>query len=180
MSEKPNISDQPLPDADLVPAANASTAVVPVDEAHAHAPPHAPEHADVPAVHLDLHEQLPSTHLDKANSGYGHTDPASLAAAITLDLHNPELKPAETETLNQPIWGQSGPEAEAIASGDSTAAVPTAWSQMPPVLAHLAQVGLTSADQWEEQIQPRMQQLHEDIAQVHAQLDVLERQKPKK
>ena len=180
MSEIPNISDQPLPDADLVPAADASTAVVPVDEAHAHTPPHAPEHADVPAVHLDLHEQLPSAHMGNADGGYGHTDPASLAAAITLDLHNPELKPADTDTLNQPIWGQSGPVGETNASGDSVAAATNAWSQMPPVLAHLAQVGLTSADHWEEQIQPRVQQLHEDIAQVHAQLDVLERQKPKK
>jgi hypothetical protein len=48
------------------------------------------------------------------------------------------------------------------------------------MLTHLTQVGLVSADQWEEQIQPRLAQLHEDIAQVHTQLDVLERQKPKK
>jgi hypothetical protein len=48
------------------------------------------------------------------------------------------------------------------------------------VLIHLAQVGLTSSDQWEEQIQPRIQKLNDDIAQVHVQLDELERNKPKK
>ena len=45
--------------------------------------------------------------------------------------------------------------------------------------AQLAQVGLTSSDQWEEQIQPRIQKLNDDIAQVHVQLDALERKKPK-
>jgi hypothetical protein len=183
MSEKPNISDQPLPDADLVPAADASTAVVPVDEAHAHTPPHAPEHADVPAVHLDLHEQLPSAHMGKAYGGYGHDDPASLAGSIKLDLHNPELEHADQQALDQPIWGQPEPlvsPAAAPATPSTDTATAPSWAQLPPVLAHLAQVGLTSSDQWEEQIQPRLQQLNEDIAQVHAQLDVLERQKPKK
>ena len=176
MSEKPPISDEPLPDADLVPAAD-----VPAVAAQAENPSHATEQSVGSAGHVDLHEQLPSPHLDQAASGYGHTDPASLAAGISLDLHDPELKPADQDPLNQPIWGQSGPAADEAAAADGNASAgSSAWSQMPPVLAHLAQVGLTSSDQWEEQIQPRMQQLHEDIAQVHAQLDVLERQKPKK
>ena len=175
MSEKPHISDEPLPDADLVPAAAVPAVQTPTDAAHA------AEHTDAPAAHGDLHEHLPAPHLDKAESSYGHSDPASLAAGISVDLHDPELQAADKDNLNQPIWGQSGPQSD-TASADEPATAPAAspWSQMPPVLAHLAQVGLTSSDQWEEQIQPRLQQLHEDIAQVHAQLDVLERQKPKK
>ena len=162
MSEKPAISDEPLPDGELVAALPA------------------PAPAEHPGPHADLHEQMPAAHLDKPTSGYGHTDPASLAAGISLDLHDPELKEADKDPLDQPIWTRSGTQAtdDAAATGDAPAS--SSWSQMPPVLAHLAQVGLTSADQWEEQIQPRLQQLHEDIAQVHAQLDVLERRKPKK
>jgi len=162
MSEKPAISDEPLPDGELVAALPAS------------------EPAEQPGSHVNLHEQLPVAHLDKPAVGYGHTDPASLAAGISIDLHDPDLKEADKDTLNQPIWSQSGTQANDGAAETGDAPVSSSWSQMPPVLAHLAQVGLTSADQWEEQIQPRLQQLHEDIAQVHAQLDVLERQKPKK
>lgn len=162
MSEKPAISDEPLPDGELVVALPAS---VPAE----HQGPHA-----------DLHEQLPAAHMDKPAGGYGHTDPASLAAGISLDLHDPDLIEADKDTLNQPTWTQSGTQATDGAAMTGDAPTSSSWSQMPPVLAHLAQVGLTSADQWEEQIQPRLQQLHEDIAQVHAQLDVLERRKPKK
>jgi hypothetical protein len=162
MSEKPAISDEPLPDGELVADMPASAPV---------------EH---PGPHADLHEQLPAAHLDKPAGGYGHTDPASLAAGISLDLHDPDLIEADKDTLNQPTWTQSGTQATDGAAMTGDAPTSSSWSQMPPVLAHLAQVGLTSADQWEEQIQPRLQQLHEDIAQVHAQLDVLERRKPKK
>ena len=162
MSEKPAISDEPLPHGELVAALPAS----------------AP--AEQPGPHADLHEQLPAAHMDKPAVGYGHTDPASLAAGISIDLHDPELKEADKDTLDQPIWSQSGLQAAVGAAETGDAPASSSWSQMPPVLAHLSQVGLTSADQWEEQIQPRLQQLHEDSAQVHAQLDVLERRKPKK
>jgi len=46
------------------------------------------------------------------------------------------------------------------------------------MVSHMAQVGLTSSDQWDEHFQPRIQKLHDDIAQVHLQLDQLERKKP--
>ncbi len=176
MSEKPAISDDPLPDGELVPALpTTSGAPQAGPQAHASA---TDDHQ--PLGHADLHEQLPAPHLDQVPGGYGHTDPASLAAGISIDLHDPDLKKVDKDSLNQPIWSQSGdPGSEGVAAADAAPAA-SPWSQMPPVLAHLAQVGLTSADQWEEQIQPRLQQLHEDIAQVHAQLDVLERQKPKK
>ena len=162
MSEKPAISDEPLPDGELVASMPASA---PVEQ---------------PGPHADLHEQLPAAHMDKPAVGYGHTDPASLAAGISIDLHDPELKEAYKDPLDQPIWTRSGTQRTDGAAETGDAPASSSWSQMPPVLAHLAQVGLTSADQWEEQIQPRLQQLHEDIAQVHAQLDVLERRKPKK
>ena len=161
MSEKPAISDEPLPDGELVVAV----------------PGTAP--AEQPAGHSDLHDHLPLPQLSKPTGAYGHTDAASLAAGISLDLHDPDLKEADKDTLNQPIWSQSGAQETGGAAVTGDAPASSSWSQMPPVLAHLAQVGLTSADQWEEQIQPRLQQLHEEIAQVHAQLDVLERRKPK-
>ena len=162
MSEKPAITDEPLPDGELVAKVSG------------------PAPAEHPAGHADLHEHLPLPQLSKPTGAYGHTDPASLAAGISLDLQDPDLKQADKDPLNQPIWTQSGlPSSAADAVSDSEKAADL-WSQMPPVLAHLSQVGLTSADQWEEQVQPRLQQLHEDIAQVHAQLDVLERRKPKK
>ena len=175
MSEKPAISDDPLPDGELVtalpdPAVASSTG----------APALASAPAEAAAAHADFHEQLPVAHLNPAPGGYGHTDPASLAADISLDLHDPNLKVADKDALNQPIWSQSGAAATDGMTSDAPVPDASPWSQMPPVLAHLAQVGLTSSDQWEEQIQPRLQQLHEDIAQVHAQLDALERQKPKK
>ena len=162
MSEKPAISDEPLPDGELVAKVSG------------------PAPAEHPAGHADLHEHLPLPQLSKPTGAYGHTDAASLAAGISIDLHDPELKEADKDTLDQPIWSQSGLQAAVGAAETGDAPASSSWAQMPPVLAHLSQVGLTSADQWEEQIQPRLQQLHEDIAQVHAQLDVLERRKPKK
>ena len=162
MSEKPAIyDDDPLPGGELVVAVPES---VP---------------AEHPAGHADSHEHLPLAQLSNPTGGYGHTDPASLAAGISLDLQDPDLKAADKDTLNQPIWTQSGAQSAdgAAQTGDTPGSA--SWSQTPPVLAHLSQVGLTCADQWEEQIKPRLQQLHEDIAQVHAQLDVLERRKPK-
>jgi len=173
MSEKPTISDETSADA-VSAAAAAHEAQAGADHGHPGA-----EHE---VHHIDLHEQLPIAHLDAAATGYGHDDPASLAGSIKLDLHNPELAHADQPTLDQPIWGQPEPIVSPAAAAPTSTGGATApsWSQLPPVLAHLAQVGLTSSDQWEEQIQPRLQQLHEDIAQVHAQLDVLERQKPKK
>jgi hypothetical protein len=52
-------------------------------------------------------------------------------------------------------------------------------SHWDPHLAHLAQVGLTSADHWEEQIKPRIDQLNQDITHVNEQLDDLEKAKSK-
>ena len=175
MSEKPAIYDEPLPAGELVAAGTA-----PVTAPDPGSQPHASTPQEQPPGHTGLQSQLPEAHLDKAVSSYGHTDPASLAAGISLDLHDPDLKEADKDALNQPIWSQSGTAAAAADASPAPETAASPWSQMPPVLAHPAQVGLTSADQWEEQIQPRLQKLYEDNAQVHALLDVLERQKPKK
>ena len=80
--------------------------------------------------------------------------------------------------MDGPIWTSSSDVSIVVA--DPEQKTPQLLSQQPALLAHLAQVGLTSSDQWEEQIQPRIQKLSEDIAQVHVQLDELERSKPKK
>lgn len=182
MSDKPAITDEPLPDAELVASESA-----PADN-----PGEAPGFVKTDtmpggAAHADFHDHLPDPHFSPAGSGYGHNDPASMAGNIQIDLHDPHLEMAKKEGINQPIWGQSPPEGQADGQPqppqDRQAAAPTPSDTtipQPAMAAHLAQVGLVSADQWEEQIQPRLAQLHEDIAQVHTQLDVLERQKPKK
>ena len=175
MSEKPSILDEPLPDSELVLATSFDSALT--HEAHAHSDTLPGESAD----HANTQGYLPDPHLDMGPKGFGHNDPASMAGKIQLDLHDPELEPDEKTELIQPIWGQTATPtaqaAEAVTDAEPTAAPKP---ELPPVLAHLTQVGLTSSDQWEEQIQPRLAQLHEDIAQVHTQLDMLERQKPKK
>jgi hypothetical protein len=179
MSDKPAITDEPLPDAELVASESAS----------ADDPGEAPGFVKTDtmpggAAHADFHDHLPDPHFSPAGSGYGHNDPASMAGNIQIDLHAPHLEVAKKEGINQPIWGQSQPadaQAEKIQEMQSAPVTQDeTTTPKPGMVAHLTQVGLVSADQWEEQIQPRLAQLHEDIAQVHTQLDVLERQKPKK
>lgn len=179
MSEKPAITDEPLPDAELVASETAP------DDSPQQEPGFVKSDT-VPggAAHADFHDHLPEPHFGPVASGYGHNDPASMAGNIQIDLQAPQLEVAKKDGLNQPIWGQSQHSDTQTQQVQDTPAAPATpgptTTPQPAMLTHLTQVGLVSADQWEEQIQPRLAQLHEDIAQVHTQLDVLERQKPKK
>ena len=173
MNQNPAITDDPLPDGQLV-----DKAVEPAGSEVAVSSPAPDEHHGTSLID-HVHEALPEPHLHAENTGYGHSDPASLAAVSTLELHEPELHQVQGQQLEAPIWDPATDTAVA-ASVDSTSDIPPSLSQQPSILAHLAQVGLTSSDQWEEQIQPRIQKLNDDIAQVHVQLDDLERNKPKK
>lgn len=172
MNQNPVITDDPLPDGQLVDQAVNSQDPGPSDAS-------APHHETLDHAVTDFSSaHLPAPHLNSNHSSYGLSDPTSLAAVATLELHDPDLHPAITTELAAPIWTPSSDTATNVA--DAKPSVTPHLSQQPSVLIHLAQVGLTSSDQWEEQIQPRIQKLNDDIAQVHVQLDELERNKPKK
>lgn len=110
---------------------------------------------------------------------YGRSDPASLAAMPSSDLLDPDLHLAAEVVLPPPDL-QTTPQ-------DSSVQTPLVkvldkppskdFSNWDPHLAHLAQVGLVDADQWEEHIKPRIDQLHEDIDQINEQLDDLDKAK---
>jgi hypothetical protein len=109
-------------------------------------------------------------------SSYGHSDPASLAAAGSGPLLNPELGAPSEQTLSEAtLVAMDGPAAAQTASAEP---VTSAQEQpeglvLQPHLAHLAQVGLTDSDTWEEQIKPRIEHLHAQIDEVNVRLDHL-------
>ena len=117
-------------------------------------------------------DQLHDPDLKPAGS-YGRSDPASLAAVSSLDLQNPDLHDAQQPDLPHASLAPNPEESAPVAAPLATPPA-TDFSNWDPHLAHLAQVGLIAADHWEEQIKPRIDQLHEDIEQVHEQLNDLE------
>lgn len=175
MSPSTHISDDPLPPADPV---------APLEPAHG---------AEALAPHEEHPAPLEDPDMSPASS-YGRTDPASLAALQSTELADPSLQAETAAELGEPDLNQAS-QAElghvsltAFSPGQGPADAaeqpekPDAgqdFSNWDPHLAHLAQVGLTSADHWEEQIKPRIDQLQEDITQVNEQLDDLEKAKPK-
>jgi hypothetical protein len=115
----------------------------------------------------DSAEKAPQHH-----SSYGHSDPASLAAAGSGALQDPQLGPAQTHELAQAEL--LSPEIEQPPSSEQSQTPSSAEGQvLQPHLAHLAQVGLTDSDTWEEQIKPRIEYLHEQIDDVNDRLDHL-------
>jgi len=114
-----------------------------------------------------------------ASVGYGHTDPASLASVQSTELAHPDLHVQE-----QPAMAEAAVVSEPVAAietpppTESTESAKLDLSNWDPHLAHLAQVGLTSSDHWEEQIKPRITQLQDEITEVHGQLDDLVKAKP--
>jgi hypothetical protein len=116
-----------------------------------------------------------------------HTDPHSLAAVASSELHDPDLHRVQDPALLAPDLQHAEPTP--LADVSTALAQPPAHSP-PSVVAvpsknhalntQMAQVGLTSSDQWQEHFQPRIQKLTEDIALVHVELDKLERKKSTK
>ena len=170
----PNLSDDPLPPADPV---------APLEQ--------------VPLVTPESHDSPLKAHLEETKlqpeSSYGHTDPASLAAVQSHELPDASLQSQAGQDLDNPTLTPLS-EGEGLRNADSgpgvshelqpedapeTLVKSDDFSNWDPHLAHLAQVGLTPADHWDEQIKPRIDQLHEDITQVNEQLDDLEKAKPK-
>jgi hypothetical protein len=115
-------------------------------------------------------------------SSYGHSDPATLAAAGSGHLLNPELGAPTEQTLSEATLVAM--DSHAAAQTDPAGAAPSAQVQpqglvLQPHLAHLAQVGLTDSDTWEEQIKPRIEHLHAQIDDVNVRLDHLTTRKPR-
>jgi hypothetical protein len=105
-------------------------------------------------------------------SSYGRTDPASLAAVGSGELRDAQLGPAQDHELAQAELGAAEDAQSPSIEVELGQGLPEALVSQPH-LAHLAQVGLTDADTWEEQIKPRIEHLHEQIDEVNIRLDHL-------
>ena len=114
-------------------------------------------------------------------SSYGLSDPASLAAVGSGELKDPELVEQVTRDIAQATLGtSSGPEVPHLALVPSPALHASELSLgrvLQPHLAHLAQVGLTHSDTWDEQIKPRIEHLQGQILEINDRLDHLTTQK---
>ena len=137
--------------------------------------------AEAPAQTGEALDEQPSALGDyesalEPRSSYGHSDPASLAAAGSGHLLDPELAaPTEQALSEATLVAIVDPPA---VQTDSAEPAPSAPMQpdglmLQPHLAHLTQVGLTDSDTWEEQIKPRIEHLHEQIDDVNVRLDHL-------
>ena len=105
-------------------------------------------------------------------SSYGLSDPASLAAQGSGELQHAQLGPVQTRALAEAELASS--DTEQPTSAEPTLTPSSSEGQvLQPHLAHLAQVGLTDSDTWEEQIKPRIEYLHEQIDEVNVRLDHL-------
>ena len=196
MSSEEHFDDKPLANVDEQAVANdlesegvfersiAPTALVIPSASSTDEFPDEPEpepEADPPAQTDEALDELPSALGDyesalEPRSSYGHSDPASLAAAGSGHLLDPELAGPTEQTLS---------EATLVAivdhpavQTDSAEPAPSALVQpeglmLQPHLAHLTQVGLTESDTWDEQIKPRIEHLHEQIDDVNVRLDHL-------
>ena len=196
MSSEENFDDKPLANVDEQAVANdlesegvfersiAPTALVIPSASSTDEFPDEPEpepEADPPAQTDEALDELPSALGDyesalEPRSSYGHSDPASLAAAGSGHLLDPELAAPTEQALS---------EATLVAivdhpavQTDSAEPAPSALVQpeglmLHPHLAHLTQVGLTDSDTWDEQIKPRIEHLHEQIDDVNVRLDHL-------
>ena len=139
--------------------------------------------ADAPAQTGEAFDEQPSALGDdesatEPHSSYGHSDPATLAAAGSGPLLDPELAAPTEQTLSEAILVAIDPlvtQTEPQEPAPSALVQPEGLKLQPHLahLAHLTQVGLTDSDTWEEQIKPRIEHLHEQIDDVNVRLDHL-------
>ena len=140
-----------------------------------------PEPEPLDADFVDPASPEISDSADKASehvSSYGHSDPASLAAQGLGELRHAQLGPVQTHELAEAELASSDTE-QPTSSEPTQTASPSEGLVLQPHLAHLAQVGLTDSDTWEEQIKPRIEHLHEQIDEVNVRLDHLTTRKPR-
>ena len=137
--------------------------------------------AEAPAQTGEALDEQPSALGDdepasEPRSSYGHSDPATLAAAGSGPLLDPELAAPTKQTLSEAtlvaIVDPPAVQTESQESAPSELVQPDGL-MLQPHLAHLTQVGLTDSDTWEEQIKPRIEHLHEQIDDVNVRLDHL-------
>lgn len=112
-----------------------------------------------------------------AGSSYGHSDPASLAAAGSGELQAPDLVAQAPHSLPEATLSLV-PSEKPTAPKNSSEPTPASTvlpdgMVLQPHLAHLAQVGLVDSDTWDEQFKPRIEHLQEQITEVNDRLDHL-------
>ena len=180
MSSEEHFDDKPLADVDEHAVAKALDSERVFERSSA-----APELVIPSASSTDEFPDEPEPEAEppsEPQSSYGHSDPATLVAAGSGPLLNPELGAPTEQTLSEAtLVAVDSPVAAQI---DPAEPAPSAQVQpqglvLQPHLAHLAQVGLTDSDTWEEQIKPRIEHLHEQIDEVNVRLDHLTTRKPR-
>jgi hypothetical protein len=185
MSSEDNFDNQPLPEVNEKDAAKAFNAEH-VFERSSAAPttvfPSAVSADEFPDEPEPQTEPMPQPQaLDaefvEPQSSYGLSDPASLAAAGTGELHDPELVAQEApETAQATLEAASDPESPRLVlvpSPDLLASQLSLGKVLQPHLAYLAQVGLTNSDTWNEEIKPRIENLQGQILEINDRLDHL-------
>ncbi len=185
MSSEDNFDDKPLPEVsekDAVKAfsaenvferSSATPATVFPSAASVDEFPDEPEPEPEP---MPEPQALDAEFVEPASS-YGISDPASLVAAGTGELHDPELvAQAPQETAQATFEAAPDPEAPRlvlVSSSDLNVSPLSLGKVLQPHLAHLAQVGLTNSDTWNEEIKPRIENLQGQILEINDRLDHL-------
>ena len=147
-----------------------------------------PDEPEPPTEPMPEPEPLDAEFVEPQSS-YGLSDPASLAATGTGQLHDPELAAQQAQKTAQATLGSAegpalaqtpGPaatEAASLALVVSNASLTpgdlSSIKASQPHLAHLSQVGLTQSDTWNEQIKPRIEHLQGQILEINDRLDHL-------
>jgi hypothetical protein len=151
-----------------------------------------PDEPEPPTEPMPEPEPLDAEFVEPQSS-YGLSDPASLAAAGTGQLHDPELAVQQAQKTAQATVGSTEGPAPALAQTPGPAAAAAATQSLAlvvsnasltpgdlssikssqPHLAHLSQVGLTQSDTWDEQIKPRIEHLQGQILEINDRLDHL-------
>jgi hypothetical protein len=109
-----------------------------------------------------------------------HTDPHTLAAVSSGELHDPQLLRAPGSELDDPDMRTMDQTMLADASRvlvntpeDSFDTGVVVASKNQALNAQLAQVGLTNSDTWNEEIKPRIENLQGQILEINDRLDHL-------
>jgi hypothetical protein len=185
MSSEDSFDDKPLPEVTVKHVAKASAAEHVFERSSA-----SPDTVIASAASSDEFPDEPEPETEpmpepqpldaefvEPQSSYGLSDPASLAAAGTGELHDPELVAQEApETAQATLEAASEPEAPRLVlvpSSDLLASQLSLGKALQPHLAHLAQVGLTNSDTWNEEIKPRIENLQGQILDINDRLDHL-------
>jgi hypothetical protein len=185
MSSEDNFDDKPLPEVSAKDAAKAFS-VDHVFERSSASPdtviPSASSTDEFPDEPEPETEPMPEPQpLDaefvEPQSSYGLSDPASLAAAGTGELKDPDLAVQAAHDIAQAnLDSPAGAQAARLAlvpSPDRLGLQMSLGKVLQPHLAHLAQVGLTNSDTWDEQMKPRIENLQGQILEINDRLDHL-------